>query len=127
MTTTHPEVEASFRADGHGGFISRNGGGFVSCPPYVIAAAAARAAAGLLVLPEGYGTHILEQVKNLTGWAERDVHVSGRQAEELAEIGRQLLAAGEEKISPPLGYFERQSVEHLVRLTEAVKTGDQKS
>lgn len=116
-TTIHPEIAASFRADGHGGFISRNDGFPVSCPPFVVAVIAGnRTEPGTLELPEGYDAGTLEQVRAMTGWVGRDVYVSGRQAAELARIGRQILALGEGQIDPPLGYFERQSAEHLVRV-----------
>jgi hypothetical protein len=112
----HPEISASFRADGHGGFISRNDGWPVSCPPFVIAVIAGnRTESGTLELPEGYDADTLEQVKAITGWTGRDVYISARQAGELAQIGRQILGLAEGAIEPPLGYFERQSVEHLVR------------
>ena len=119
MTTTmHPEITASFRADGHGGFTSRNDGWPISCPPFVVAVIAGnRTEPGTLELPEGYDADTLEQVKAITGWAGRDVYISGRQAAELAQIGRQILALSEDQISPPLGYFERMSVEHLIRTT----------
>jgi len=113
MTTeTHPEIRASFRPDGHGGFVSRNGGAFISCPPYVIAKAASGRA---LELPDGYDEDTLERVMAITGWVEQDVYISGRQAHELAQIGRRILALAEGAIDPPLGYFERQSVEHLIQ------------
>jgi hypothetical protein len=119
MTTTaiHTEVAASFRPDSHGGFISRNDSFPISCPPYVIATIAGnRTEPGTLELPEGYDADTLEQVKAITGWAYRDVYVSARQARELAHIGRQILSLAADKIDPPLGYFEQQSVERLVRL-----------
>ena len=116
-TQIHPEVRDSFRANGHGGFISRNGGFPISCPPYTIASLAATDP-GLLTLPEGYGEDTLERIKDITGWTDRDVYISGRQASELAQIGRQILAlsaAGKTN----LGYFADQSIEHLVRTVES--------
>lgn len=116
MTTTRPEISASFRPDGHGGFISCNDGWPISCPPFVIAVIAGnRVEPGTLELPEGYDADTLEQVKAITGWTGRDVYISARQAGELAQIGRQILSLAEGAIEPPLGYFERQSVQHLVQ------------
>ena len=85
---THPEVSASFRADGHGGFISRNGGFLISCPPYTIASSAATDP-GLLTLPEGYDEDVLEHVKAITGWTERDVYIwGGRRLNSTRSAGR---------------------------------------
>lgn len=111
-----PEILATFRVDGSS-FTSRNGGGFISCPPYVIASIASRVPPGVLELPAGYDLSTLEQIKAITGWADQDTHVSARQAAELAQIGWQILelqARGE--IDPPPGYLERQSIAHLVSL-----------
>lgn len=116
---TDPEIGATFRADGHGGFTSRNGGAFISCPPYVIASVAADRVLGSLELPEGYDWEVLGRIQAITGWVKQDVYISARQAGELAQIGRQILRLAEDQIEPPLGYFERQSVEHLIRTVES--------
>lgn len=116
-TAINPKVTATFRPDGHGGFISRNDGWPISCPPFTIAIIASnRIEPGTLELPGGYDADTLEQIKAITGWTSHDVYISARQAGELAQIGRQILGLAEDRIT--LGYFERQSVEHLVHLTQ---------
>ena len=114
-----PDILATFRLDSSG-FTSRNGGGFVSCPPYRIAAiASGRVPADAIDLPAGYDAETLEQIMAITGWTDRDVHVSARQAAELGYIGSQILDLQEREpalIDPPLGYLERQSITHLVNL-----------
>ncbi len=117
MASIDPDVQASFWRI-PGGFTSRSGGGFVSCPPYVIATVAAdRVPAGAMNLPAGYYLNVLYRVKAITGWVGQDVFIDARQGAELAQIGRQILDA--DAIEPPLSYFERQSVEHLVRTVES--------
>ena len=111
---THPEIAATFRPAPGGGYTSRSGGGFVSCPPYVIASVAS-GLNGLIDLPEGYDRETLEQIQGITGWVERDVHISDRQASELAGLGRQILALRKDG-KADLAYFEQMSVEHLVNI-----------
>ena len=108
-----PDIAASFRATADG-YVSCNGGGFASCPPYVIANVVSRVPGGLLELPEGYGPSVLDQIKALTGFVDRTVHISFRQAGELAQIGTQLLALeADGKIE--LRFSERQSIAHLIK------------
>ena len=116
VTYTHPEIAATFRPDGCGAYTSRGGGGFISCPPYVIADIAS-GLNGLIDLPEGYDRETLEQVKAITGWTDRDVRISPRQALELAGLGRQIVALHADG-KADVGYFERMSVEHLVSVVE---------
>lgn len=107
-----PEITASFRVNGPG-FVSRNGGPFVDCPPYVIASAAIKVL-DTLELPEGCCKQVLENIMSVTGFVDRDVQVTARQAHELARIGRQLLAlTGEQALT----WYKRQSVIHLLRVT----------
>ncbi|MGW3954637.1 hypothetical protein ACWEKM_27730 [Streptomyces sp. NPDC004752] len=110
-----PEIRGTFRVDADE-YISRNAGGFISCPPSVIARCAAhRVAPESLTLPAGYSQESLAQIMAITGFVDQDVRISGRQAEELAQMGEQLLklhSAG--KVQPPLGPFEEQSVAHLL-------------
>lgn len=114
-TVTDPEIQATFQA-ARDGFTSRNAGGFVSCPPCVIASAANRAL-GALDLPPGYDSGTLDRIIAITGHVGVDVRVSVRQAGELAQIGAQLLALdGDGHLSPRLGYLQRQSIAHLVTL-----------
>jgi len=101
------------------GFVSRSAGGFISCPPYVIASVAARRVApeAQLDLPEGYDQSVLEHIQDTTGFVDVDVAVSSRQAEELSQLGAQILALNQRgEIQPPLSYFEEQSVRHLVNI-----------
>lgn len=116
----HPEIRASFSPALHG-FASRNGGPFISCPPYVIAGVAVSGRADSVVLPDGYDAGTLERIKSITGWVDQEMFVSDRQARELAQIGRQLLALNSEnKIQPQLSVFEEQSITHLVSLLGAI-------
>jgi hypothetical protein len=111
--TPDPDIAASFRATADG-YVSCNGGGFISCPPYVIANVASRPD-GTLELPEGYGPSVLDQIKALTGFVGRTVFISFRQGDELAQIGAQLLALeADGKIE--LRFSERQSIVHLIEV-----------
>ncbi|KQX36999.1 hypothetical protein ASD97_10035 [Streptomyces sp. Root63] len=112
-----PEVAATFRADADG-FISRSPGGVVSSPPYVIASCAVRRVPHeALTLPDGYDQDVLGQIITAAGFIDQDVRVTGRQAEELAQIGAQLLELDSQgKVQHPLGHFEMQSVAHLVHV-----------
>lgn len=122
-----PEVRASFRPaklrrspqQTVPGFISRSAGGFISCPPYVIASVAGRRVApgAQLDLPEGYDQSVLGHIRDTMGFVDLDVEVSGRQAEEFSQLGAQILALNQRgEIQPPLNYFEEQSVRHLVNM-----------
>lgn len=112
----HPDIRASFHAV-PGGYVSRSEGGPISCPPYVIASAAAdRAPEDALDLPAGYDLDVLDQIRFATGFTGQDTHISPRQAAELAQIGARLLTLNAEgRIDPPLRYFEQQSIGHLVK------------
>lgn len=115
-----PEIRASFRTN-EVGFVSRSAGGFISCPPYIIASVAQRriAEGAELSLPEGYSNDTLEIIQGQTGWLDRDTRVSPRQAEELAQIGRQVLTLNEQgAVQPPLNLTEKQSIGHLVTLVD---------
>lgn len=116
VTYIHPEIAATFTVAPNDGFTSRSGGGFVSCPPYVIASVAS-GLNGLINLPESYDRETLERIRDITGWVGRDVHISDRQAAELADLGRQILALHKDG-KAALGYFEHVSVEHLVSTVE---------
>jgi hypothetical protein len=111
------EVARSFRKESSG-YISRSAGGSISCPPYVIAdCAARRVPPNSLQLPDGYDQEVLDQIMDITGFVDRDVRISRRQADELAQIGAQLLKLhSQRKVQPPLGYYEEQSVAHLVQV-----------
>lgn len=114
MCRVDPDVADSFRADS-AGFVSRNLGGFISCPPFVIAHAASQVPPESLELPEGYDQELLAHIRGLTGFPDRDVQVTLKQAQELAQIGAQLLQLHREG-EVDLGYFGEQSVTHLVEL-----------
>ncbi|MFF3015834.1 hypothetical protein [Streptomyces sp. NPDC057939] len=98
--------------------MSRSPGGFVSSPPHVIASCAARRVPPeSLTLPDGYDQEVLDQIIVAAGFIDQDVRVTGRQAEELAQIGAQLLELDDQgKVQHPLGHYERQSVAHLVHV-----------
>lgn len=111
-----PQVRATFRATATG-YSSRNGGGFVSCPPYRIASIAAdRVQPDAITLPAGYDRDVLEQIKAITGFVDQDVRVSDRQARELADIGAQILALPPAEVEPPLTHSDRELIGHLVNL-----------
>ncbi|UJW28755.1 helix-turn-helix domain-containing protein [Saccharothrix sp. AJ9571] len=114
---TDPEIIATFRRES-GGFVSRSAGGFISCPPYVIASVAAdRVRGGALKLPDGYDNDTLDQIKSISGFVERDTRISLRQAAELAHIGTQILELNSEgKVQPTLNHFEKQSIVHLLAI-----------
>ncbi|MDO0936598.1 hypothetical protein QQY66_34630 [Streptomyces sp. DG2A-72] len=116
----HRDVALTFRRDSSG-FVSRSDGGLLSCPPYIIARCAARRVPPeSLKLPDGYDQEALDQIMAITGFVDRDVRVTSRQAEELAQIGAQLLEMqAHGKVQPPLDHFEHQSVAHLVRIVSA--------
>ena len=101
------------------GFISRSAGGPASCPPYIIASVAGRrvVAGAALSLPEGYDQETLQRVRDTTGWVDQEVAIDGNQAQELSCIGGQILDLNEQgNIQPPLNYFEKQSITHLLNL-----------
>lgn len=110
------EVRLSFVARMSGGYVSTCQGGYVSCPPYVIAAAASRARPGKVELPDGYTLETLEDIRWITGSLGAPVPVSPRQARELAQIGEQLLRA---ELDPPLDPLQRESIQHLLDLVGA--------
>lgn len=112
-----PEILATFRWEGDR-FISRESGGFATCPPYLIASTAISCVRwGMLDLPDGYDLDVLETIKFHTGFLGEEVRISPRQAAELAQIGKRILGLqAEGKIDPPLNNFEEQSITHLVDL-----------
>lgn len=120
-----PEVRASFRT-AEVGFTSRNPDGPVTAPPYIIASVAQhRVVPGAHIeLPDGYDNEVLSTIQGTTGWVNEYVRVSPQKAHELAQIGSQILALNEQgQIQPPLGYFEQQSVIHLVSLVGQTAIG----
>lgn len=119
-----PEIQRSFRPSSVG-FVSRSVGGLISCPPYVIASVARRQVVegAELTLPEGYDNDTLSGVQDLTGRLEQDVRISSRRADELAQIGRQILILDEQgQIQPPLTAYQKQSIGHLVTLVDQMPT-----
>jgi len=111
------EVRSSFRCSDRN-FVSRSAGGFISCPPYVIASVASRRLTPdtQLEMPEGYNEDTLGNIRGITGWVNQDVSISFRQAAELALIGFQLQDMDtEDKVQPPLRHYEKQSIGHLIR------------
>jgi hypothetical protein len=90
-----------------------------SCPPYTIASVARdRVVDGAsLTLPQGYDEEVLYNVMRTTGYYDRKVHVTGRQASELRQIGAQVLALDEaSQIQPPLTNTEKLSIQHLLQI-----------
>lgn len=87
-----PYVQQTFRAaHGYNGFVSVCNQS-CSCPPYVIARAALEyQELGIEFDTAGYSKDVLENITWITGYYDKEVSVSFRQAEELAVIGRSLL------------------------------------
>lgn len=111
-----PEIRGTFRRRS-GTFVSRSAGGFIPCPPYVIASAASRElpADAQLELPEGYDANVLANIRARTGFPDLEVNVSFRQAAELALIGFQLQDLDAEgKLQPPLNPLQKESIGHLI-------------
>lgn len=81
-----------FRQHGYG-YMTNTLSSFEQSPVFVIASVAEKLikAGREVALPGEYTVEVLDNVKWLTGYYDRDIAVSGRQAEEMAEIGRQLL------------------------------------
>lgn len=76
-----------------------------------------------LSLPDGCNNDTLAQTAAATGWVDQDVKVSPRQADELAQIGRQILILDKQgSVQPPLSYYEKQSVGHLIALVDQMPT-----
>ena len=102
----------------------RNGDGYTSntldtfslSPVYTIASVAKR----LLIrekpvqLPEGYSLETLDQITWLTGSYGQEVHISARQATEIAIIGRQLLEHYQNELSP----LERSAINWLLHVVQ---------
>lgn len=121
MINIDPSVRASFRTANHGAFVARTEDYTTSNPAYKIASIATNRVieTANLDLPGGYDKETLRDVAGMAGYVDNDISISGRQAEELAHIGRQLLTLNEQgSIQPPLTYFEEQSVTHLVQLVD---------
>lgn len=124
-----PDVRDSFWAAG-GAFVAKSERQVISNPVFKIASIATRRVVdgANLELPEGYDNNTLENVEWLAGFQGKEVSVSGRQAEELAQIGAQLLALNEQgSIQPPLDYFEEHSITHLVQLVGQTTPSQQTS
>ncbi|MEU5446898.1 hypothetical protein [Streptomyces californicus] len=105
--------------------MSRSPGGYISSPPYVIASCAVRRVPPeALTLPDGYDQDVLAQIITAAGFIDQDVRIAGRQAEELAQIGAQLLELDSQgKVQHPLGHYEKQSVAHLVHVVSKSNQG----
>lgn len=88
-----PDAALTFRPDGSGAFVSRTVDHITRSPVYVIASLARLVvkAGEPLEPPEGYDVETLDRIAWSTGSYGQDVSVSGRQADEMAAIGRQLL------------------------------------
>lgn len=89
----------------------------VSCPPSIIARVAQNRIVedSEIVLPEGVTDESLSQIRGITGIYDKGVRITPRQAEELQDLGRQILALNEnQKIQPPLTLSEKASITHLI-------------
>ncbi len=113
--TYDPEALRTFRRDGDA-FVSHTVDHIARSPVYVIASIARVLvkAGEPLDLPEGYDAETLDRIAWSTGSYGRDVSVSGRQADELAAIGRQLLG----RYGGRLGGFDREDVMRLVQTVD---------
>lgn len=116
-----PMIKRTFRPSGSG-YVSCNGGACVSCPPYVIARLALKCE-GYVDLPDGYTPATLETIKALTGWLDRETGISHRQADELADIGGQLLALWDHG-ALHLEWWEQDSITHLMNTITKEKARD---
>ncbi|MFF2088627.1 hypothetical protein ACFVVM_32990 [Nocardia sp. NPDC058176] len=94
------------------------------CPPFTIAYHAERAleAGRPVTLPEEYDLPVLRQISAATGAYDEPVRISDRQARELAQIGRELLAA-DTAGTFPLKRRDRELIELLVDLVADVSEG----
>lgn len=113
---TSMDIIASFTKNLAGpGYTSVNGGSVTSCPPYSIATVALDViAAGIsLALPAGYDERVLERVKTATSWVDALVHVTKRQASELAAIASQLTELADAGTITMLPH-RRESIQHLL-------------
>lgn len=107
-------VVASFGKSG-GGFRSKSEPGYPS-PIYVVARAAAAhiEQGGQIPLPDGYTPEVLDNVKWISGAYGQPFNVSGRQAEEMAELGATVLGLADSgQLRGELNYTDRQMIEHL--------------
>lgn len=116
-----PDVQRTFRQSSNG-YISRSDAESSPAPPYVIATAA-RNLPPDSPLPTGYDADTLDRIRSLTGWVDRDVAISPRQADELAEIGTLILTLHSEGNLPcDLNAFQQMSIRHLLNVVRASRS-----
>lgn len=118
----------TFYSVSQGEFLSQSRGSY-SCPPFIIANVAVdRVVPGKQIsLPEDYDTETLKTLRWRTGWTDKPVHISGRQADDLRHIGSELLLLNAEgSIQPPLNYTEKSAIEWLIHTVETVEQSIQK-
>ncbi len=111
-------VEKSFQVSGDN-YVAKSENYTTSNPAYKIASVAMdRLSAGTsLKLPEAYDRETLRAIAQTNGYPGREKCITAQQAGELSQIGVQLLALdATDAIKPSLGYFETQSITHLVQL-----------
>lgn len=91
-----PDVQRTFRpAPRQDSFVSICDT-FCSCPPFIIARAAEQyLELGIEIETSGYSNLVFSAITGLTGFYDKEVSVSFRQAEELAVIGKSLLEVHE--------------------------------
>ncbi len=124
-----PVISNSFRFAGSK-FVSRNPGGFYSCPPRVIARIVRdRIVEGAhLELPEGYSIDTFDTIAATTGFVETDVDISLRQAAELAITAWNLQELNESgQVQPPIDRMEHQHIAHLLASVTAMSFEGMKS
>ena len=115
--TYDPDTFRTFRPNGDA-FVSHTISHITRSPVYVIASLAKMLveAGESVELPEGYDAETLDRISLTTGSYGQDVSVSGRQADEMAAIGRQLLG----RFGDRLTEADRADV---VRLVQTVDPG----
>ncbi len=110
-----PAVRGTFFRRG-GVWISRNPGGFDSCPPYTIASVTLRRVQpGVITLPAGYDADALERITDRTGFVGLEVVIDDGHARELFTLGTQLLYLADDAIAPQPGWSEAPGLSHSER------------
>ena len=116
--TYDPDTALTFRPDGDA-FVSHTVDHVTRSPVYVIASIAKMLveAGEPVELPEGYDAETLDRISLTTGSYGQDVSVSGRQADEMAAIGRQLLG----RYGGRLAEGDRAAVMWLIQIVDPGK------
>lgn len=117
---TDPEMYRTFHRRGHA-YVSNMVDHFGRSPVYVIASIAAKLIddGEPVELPEDYNAEILGRIAWHTGFYGREVSISGRQADEMAQLGRHLLDRFESKLTPP----DRAAIGWLLKVVQSTPEG----